>query len=142
MSNVTVQKALNNAIQLIKRNLNGYAEHPDMAVLDECVAALAEIEKCYGGSTPVSEPVYLISSGADEIAVSKAKYDEWTSAKRISYTSPHTVEIPPCQPRDWVKLDEQFIDAIYDDYVVKEKLTFEDFINRIQDKIKQLNTKG
>jgi hypothetical protein len=43
--------------------------------------------KAYQAAAP-KEPVYIIISGADEIKVSKDKYDAWTSEKRIEAAAP------------------------------------------------------
>ena len=104
MSNVTVQEALKAAIRFARINPhvgmyeNSNSNHvvygAELAKTFE--AALSEIEKC--------EPVYLIVSGADEIVVTKEKYDSWTSAKRISYTSPIS--------KEWLGLSEQEVRSL------------------------------
>ncbi len=92
-----VQEALKAAIEAMEYHTE--QTRPIQKTIDTlalCKTALSEIEKC--------EPVYLIVSGADEIVVTKEKYDSWTSAKRISYTSPIS--------KEWLGLSEQEVRSL------------------------------
>lgn len=113
---------------LHERNRLGYAVVDVIGALDEIIENAQEVEvddflhiaipidkwhelqdaleempkraELYTSPQPIDKcaPVYLIVSGADEIVVTKEKYDSWTSAKRISYTSPIS--------KEWVGLSD------------------------------------
>ena len=134
MSNVTVQEALNSAIL----DLEHAEEHANCDYgnsISKCKAALSEIEKCYGSSSPVSEPVY--QSKSRDGAWWDVESDEYNELKsdhyevRILYTSP--------QPRDWVGLSD---DDILDIHLsIGEEIPL-GAISATEAKLKQLNTKG
>lgn len=94
-------------------------------VLADVKAALEHLQT---NALDKCEAVYLILSGVHEIAVSKAKYDEWTSVKRISYIS------PPQQ--QWVGLSDDEIDKMWEFY----RGGWYDFAMAIEAKLKELNT--
>ena len=99
------------------------------AVLAKVRAALSEIEKC----APVGE-----------VSIDYQGFMAYRQLKNLPegyhklYTSPHTVEIPPCQPRDWVGLSDEDIRQC-EQYPSR---LYADHAKIIEAKLKQLNTKG
>ena len=150
---------------LHERNRLGYAVVDVIGTLDEIIENAQEVEvddflhiaipidkwhelqdaleempkraELYTSPQPIEKcaPVYLIVSGADEIVVTKEKYDSWSSAKRISYTSPIS--------KEWVVIDEETIDDIGNTLSDEQGFipveTWTEFARAIEAKLKQLN---
>ena len=143
---------------LHERNRLGYAVVDVIGTLDEIIENAQEVEvddflhiaipidkwhelqdaleempkraELYTSPQPIDKcaPVYLIVSGADEIVVTKEKYDSWTSAKRISYTSP---------------ISKEWVDVPYEErrelYKSVSKGNIDGFADLLSAKLKQLN---
>lgn len=156
----SIEKCEPVAEALHERNRLGYAVVDVIGALDEIIENAQEVEvddflhiaipidkwhelqdaleempkraELYTSPQPIDKcaPVYLIVSGADEIVVTKEKYDSWSSAKRISYTSPIS--------KEWVQLtDEQIKTYSKDQYATEQE--FLTIVRWTQAKLKQLN---
>lgn len=146
------------AQELHERNRLGYAVVDVIGALDEIIENAQEVEvddflhiaipidkwhelqdaleempkraELYTSPQPIDKcaPVYLIVSGADEIVVTKEKYDSWTSAKRISYTSQIS--------KEWVGLSDQQIQNLI---INSDNYNKFQFIKSVEHTVKQLN---
>lgn len=94
--------------------------------LNQCKAALSEIEKCEPVGELILDPVFLPALKAPLVNWKINLVDLEVGIK--FYTSP--------QPRDWVGLSYDEIESLYDGG------SWHEFANAISEKLKQLNTKG
>jgi hypothetical protein len=117
-----IKEALEAAVNFIKSVHSGewsggeYSRDGVLTIIEE---ALAEIEKC--------EPVAWQGLGICTLE----KPTKNSHLFSPLYAHPKS---------KWVGLNEEFIDEIYDNYVVHEYMTFDTLINRLSEKLKELNT--
>lgn len=148
MTNVTVQEALKAAIEAFELHAKQY---PHMVkgycidALEDCKAALSEIEKC----EPVAYRVERHDDNGEFISISLCTTKEQAyETARYGYNETRVIPLYTSpQPRDWVGLsDLDIADAYYKamNQTIRQsdKLGVSKVAKAIEAKCKQLNTKG
>ena len=131
MTNVTVQEALKAAIVILDGIAVEFGVTGLEPVIEQCKAALAEIEKCEPVGELILDPVFLPALKAPLVNWKINLVDLEVGTK--FFTSP--------QPREWVSLSEEDKKELSHNVYANDH-SIGGAITLVESKLKQLNTKG